>query len=96
MFLAYQRTHSHWREKAKHTLDSEYRYCFQDSSKLVQSPSGRYGCSPRTPADAIVPQALPVWKKQSLQSIYGHEISDKAPTDVYMREFVDSLGGPMD
>ena len=96
MSLAYKRTRPYWRDRALHTLDSEYRYSYQDLSKEVPNPNGRYGCSPRAPADAIVPQTLPLWKKRTLKSIYSSEIGDKPPTDSYFKDFVDSLGGPMD
>jgi hypothetical protein len=57
---------------------------------------GRYASSCRIPVDGIVPQTLPVSKKKVLQSIYGYEISQKTPSEFFMREFVDSLNGPMD
>ena len=94
--MAYSRTRPYWRHRAHHTLDSEYRHAFQDSSKEVPRPGGRFACTSKIPADAIVPQTLPVWKKRSLQSIYKQEISEKSPSNEYMRDFVDSLNGPMD
>lgn len=94
--MAYKRLRPHWRERARHTLDSEYRFSYQDLLKEASSPKGRYGCSPRTPADAIVPQTLPLWKQRALKSVYTQDIGDKPPTDAYFKEFVDSLGGPMD
>ncbi len=93
--MAYDRTHPFWRHRAQHTLDSEYRNAFQFPPIETLHTGGRYSSSKRIPADAIVPQTLPVWKKRSLQSVYGHEISQKAPSELYMREFVDSLSSPM-
>ena len=55
---------------------------------------GRFAYTNQVPADAIVPQTLPVWKKKPLHSIYTCEIARKAPSDRYMKEFVDSLGDP--
>ena len=99
MQLAYDRLHPFWREQAQHTLDSEYRHMYQIHPKQALFTGGRYACHQRVPADAIVPQTSPMLKKkknQLLRSIYGHEISQKAPSDLYMRTLVDSLGGPMD
>ena len=93
--LAYDRTRPYWRDRAKYTLDSEYRTRFQSHPKSAFHMGGRYSHSCRDPADAIVPQTLPVWKKRSLQSVYIHEISQKTPSEYYMKEFVDSLNGPM-
>jgi hypothetical protein len=93
--LAYDRSHPFWRHRAQHTLDSEYRNNYQNHPKSALYFGGRYSCSSRVPADAIVPQTLPLWRTKSLQSIYGHEISDKTPSNLYMKEFVDSLNGPM-
>lgn len=94
--MAYERSEPFWRDQAKHTLDSEYRDCFRNLSKEAMHRGGRYGCSNRKAADAIVPQALSIWKKnKSMRSVYGYDISDKSPTDEFMKEFVDSLNGPM-
>jgi hypothetical protein len=94
--LAYDRSQPYWRHRAHHTLDSEYRKAYQIPPKETFHTGGRYSFSKRIPADAIVPQTLPVWKKRSLQSIYGYEIGQKVPSELYMTEFVDSFNGPMD
>lgn len=96
MSAAYDRSRPYWRQRAQHTLDSEYRKSYPIHPVDALFRGGRYACSNRTPADAIVPQTLPLWKKKPLQSIYGHEISDKAPSEFHMKELVDSLNGPMD
>ncbi|CAF0975663.1 unnamed protein product [Rotaria sordida] len=93
--MAYNRSHPFWRERARYTLDSEYRNAYQNHPKSVLHTGGRYSFSCRVPADAIVPQTVPVWKKRSLRSIYEHEISQKTPSELYMKGFVDSLSGPM-
>ncbi|CAF4040837.1 unnamed protein product [Rotaria sp. Silwood1] len=93
--MAYNRSHPFWRERAQYTLDSEYRNAYQTHPKSAMHTGGRYSFSCRVPADAIVPQTLRVWKDRSLRSIYGHEISQKTPSELYMKEFVDSLNGPM-
>lgn len=93
--LAYQRTRPYWRDRARHTLDSEYRNAYQNHPKSALHMGGRYAFSLRIPADAIVPQALPLWKQKCLRSIYGHEICQKIPSDLYMKAFVDSLDGPI-
>ncbi len=94
--LAYDRSRPYWRQRAQHTLDSEYRNLYQNHPKEALFTGGRYSCNPRVPVHAIVPQTLPVLNKKSLQSIYGYEISRKTPSELYMSEFVDSLNGPMD
>lgn len=94
--LAYARSHPHWRERAQHTLDSEYRKAYQNHPAEALFRGGRYACSNRAPADAIVPQTLPLWKKKPIRSIYAHEIGEKTPSESHMKELVDSLNGPMD
>ncbi|CAF3343031.1 unnamed protein product [Rotaria socialis] len=93
--MAYERSRPFWRDRARHTLDSEYRSSYPNHPKAAMHTGGRYSFSSRIPADAIVPQTLPVWKERSLRSTYGHEISQKAPSDLYMKHFVDSLDGPI-
>jgi len=94
--LAYNRLHPFWRNRAEHTLDSEYRYAYQNPPKETLHTGGRYGSSCRVAVDGIVPQTLPVWKnKKSLKSVYAYEIGQKTPSEFDMKEFVDSLNGPM-
>ena len=94
--LAYERKHPYWRHRAKHTLDSEYRYSFKTHPKTALHFGGRYSFSSKKPAESIVPQALPRWKNQPLHSIYTNDIAQKSPTDLFIKVFVDSLNGPMD
>ena len=94
--LAYNRSRPFWRSRAHHTLDSEYRTSYRYSLKPTTTSIGRYSFSSRIPADAIVPLTLPMWKKIPSQSTYHKEITEKAPSQLYMREFVDSFNGPMD
>jgi hypothetical protein len=94
--LAYNRSRSFWRNRAHHTLDSEYRNSYQYPLRATTAPTGRYSHSSRIPADAIVPLTLPLWKKRSSQTTYVKEISEKAPSQLYMRDFVDSFNGSMD
>ena len=93
--LAYNRSRIFWNNRAQYTLDSEYRRSYENSVRAMNTPTGRYGFTRRTPANAIVPLTLPVWKQGSSQSTYVREISEKAPSQLYMRDFVDSLHGPM-
>ena len=93
--LAYNRSRIFWNNRPQYTLDSEYRRSYENSIRAMNTPTGRYGFTRRTPADAIVPLTLPVWKQGSSQSTYVREISDKAPSQLYMRDFVDSFHGPM-
>ncbi|UJR20557.1 hypothetical protein I4U23_023684 [Adineta vaga] len=90
--LAYNRARPFWRNQVPHSLNSEYRNHFQNHPKPAMHFGGRFAYTNRIPADAIVPQTLPIWKKKPLHSIYTCEISQKTPSDRYMKEFVDSLG----
>ncbi|CAF1366765.1 unnamed protein product [Adineta ricciae] len=92
--LAYTRSRPFWRNQVPHTLDSEYRNHFQNHPHVSMHFGGRFAYTNRMPADAIVPQTLPTWKKKPLHSIYTCEIGQKAPSDRYMKEFVDSFGAP--
>ncbi|CAF0866750.1 unnamed protein product [Rotaria sp. Silwood1] len=96
--LAYNRSRSFWRNRAHHTLDSEYRSSYEQPLRATAIPAapGRYKYSCRIPADAIVPLTLPMWKKNISQTTYKRDISEKAPSQLYMKDFVDSLSGPMD
>ncbi|CAF1423609.1 unnamed protein product [Adineta steineri] len=93
--LAYNRPRAFWRNQVPHTFNSEYRNHFQNHSKTAMHFGGRFKFTSRVPADAIVPQTLPTWKKKPLHSIYSYEISQKTPSERYMRDFVDSFGDSM-
>jgi hypothetical protein len=57
---------------------------------------GRYSCSSQVPANAAVSQTLPVLtKNKPSQSVYTYEISQRAPSALFMKELVDSLSWPM-
>ncbi|CAF0915634.1 unnamed protein product [Rotaria sordida] len=95
--LAYNRSRSFWRNRAHHTLDTEYRNSYEKALRATAAPPpGRYKFSYRIPADAIIPLTLPMWKKNISKSTYTRDISEKAPSQLYMKDFVDSLNGPMD
>jgi hypothetical protein len=94
--LAYNRSRSFWRNRAHHTLDSEYRRSYQCPIRPITVPTGRYAFSCRIPADGIIPFTLPMWKKQSSQTTYVREFDEKVPSQLYMKDFVDSFSGPMD
>lgn len=93
--LAFHRARPFWRDRAQHTLDSEYRNAYQNHPTNALHTGGRYSFSCRKPADAIVPQTVSVWKDRSARSIYGSEICGKTPSEHYIKEFVDSFTGPM-
>jgi len=93
--LAYNRSRPFWRNQVPYTHNSEYRNHYQNHPKSAMHFGGRFAFSCRVSADAVVPQTLPAWKKKPLQSIYTCEIGQKAPSELYMREFVDSLSSPM-
>lgn len=94
--MAYNRSRSFWRNRGHHTLDSEYRCSYEQPLRPIITPSGRYRHSCRIPADAIIPLTLPMWRKKSSNTTYKREISEKAPSQLYMKDFVDSFSGPMD
>jgi len=94
--LAYNRSRSFWRNRAYHTLDSEYRRSYQYPLRPTTAVHGRYTFSCRNPADAIIPLTLPMWRKKSCQTTYVREFNEKAPSQLYMKDFVDSFDGPMD
>jgi hypothetical protein len=93
--LAYNRSRSFWRNRGHHTLDSEYRRSYQSPLRPTTVPVGRYGYTSRIPANAIIPLTLPMWKKRSSQTTYVREFNEKAPSDLYMKDFVDSFSGPI-
>jgi hypothetical protein len=37
-----------------------------------------------------------MWRKKPCQTTYVREFSEKAPSDLYMKDFVDSFNEPMD
>jgi len=94
--LAYNRSRSFWRNRAYHTLDSEYRRSYQHPVRATTALTGRYTFSCRIPADAIIPLTLPMWRKKSSKTTYDREFNEKAPSQLYMKDFVDSFNGPMD
>ncbi|CAF3081916.1 unnamed protein product [Rotaria socialis] len=99
--LAYNRSRPFWRNRGHHTLDSEYRSSYEQPLRTTSTVTttlfpGRYRFSCRIPADAVVPLTLPMWRNKSSKSTYKREISEKAPSQLYMKDFVDSLSGPMD
>lgn len=93
--LAYNQSRSFWRHRGHHTFDSEYRNAYRNAIRATENPAGRYGHTSRVPADAIIPLTLPLWRRGSSQTTYVREISEKAPSQLYMRDFVDSFHGPM-
>ncbi len=94
--LAYNRSRSFWRNRAYHTLDSEYRRSYQYPLRPTTASIGRYTFSCRIPADAIIPLTLPMYRKRLPQTTYVREFNEKVPSQIYMKDFVDSFSGPMD
>lgn len=94
--MAYNRSRSFWRNRGYHTLDSEYRRSYQYPLRTTTAPNGRFTFSCRIPADAIIPLTLPMWRKGSSRTTYGREFNEKVPSQMYMKDFVDSFNGPMD
>ena len=97
--MAYNRSRSFWRNRGFHTLDSEYRRSYQQPIRATTAPSipiGRFAHSCRIPADAIIPLTLPMYKKGSVRTTYVREYNEKAPSQLYVKNFVDSFGGPID
>ena len=94
--LAYNRSRSFWRHRGHPTFDSEYRNSYRNALRATETPAGRYGYTSRIPAEAIIPLTLPMWRKGTSQTTYVREYNEKAPSQLYMRDFVDSFHGPMD
>ncbi len=96
--MAYNRSRPFWRNRAYHTLDSEYRRSYQSPIRTTTAPAtiGRYTFSCRIPADAIIPLTLPMYRKRPPPTTYVKEFNEKVPSQVYMKDFVDSFNGPMD
>ncbi|CAF0960520.1 unnamed protein product [Adineta ricciae] len=90
--LAYNSSRSFWRNRAYQPSNSEQK-C---SLRPTTAPVGRYAYTRRAPAEAIIPLTLPMWRKGSSQTSYKTEFSEKAPSELYMKNFVDHFSGPMD
>ena len=93
--LAYQRSRPFWRNRGHFTFDSEYRNSYRQHVQTTSNTIGRYAHSCQVPADAIIPLTLPLWKKNSSKTTYVREFNEKAPSTMYMKDFVDSFSGPV-
>lgn len=92
--MAYNRSRSFWRNRGYYTLDSEYRNCYRNPPRTASNSIGRYAHSSRIVADSIIPLTLPMWKKTSTKTSYDTEFNQKTPSDMYMKNFVDSFADP--
>lgn len=93
--MAYNRSRSFWRNRAYHTIDTEYRRSYEHSARPTTAPIGRFTYTSRIPADAIIPLTLPMYRKRPPPTTYVREFNEKAPSDRYFRDFVDSFAGPI-
>ncbi|CAF1019138.1 unnamed protein product [Didymodactylos carnosus] len=100
MNLAFSKSRPFWRTRACYSYDSEQRDQYRAEHQLrnLSNNTSRYGCNPqhRIAADAIAPQTNPLWKQIQTKTSYDQEYNEKAPSDLYMRDFVDHLTGPLD
>ncbi|CAF1061059.1 unnamed protein product [Didymodactylos carnosus] len=98
MNLAFSKSRPFWRTRACYSYDSEQRDQYRAEHQLpnLLNNTSRYGCNPqhKISADAIAPQTLPLWKQIQTKTNYDQEFNEKAPSDTYMRDFVDHLTGP--
>ncbi|UJR29134.1 hypothetical protein I4U23_010348 [Adineta vaga] len=94
--LAYNSSRSFWRTRAYQPSITEHQNNHQYCLRPTTAPVGRYAYTRHVPAEAIIPLTLPMWRKGSSQTAYKTEFSEKAPSLLYMKNFVDHFSGPMD